>query len=176
MAAQAAGFSFPAAARGCCGERTGEPRGNGSPSRKIVRIIGDTRRAMPVQSKEIIIMKRFVLPLVAVASIMLGTLAPAAAQSAPGAQGAPSGHHGNQAFAKMLMDLNLTDVQKDKIRTIMADARTKSQTLTDPQAKRDNYRAAFAKIETVLTPAQQKKLQSERDAYKAQHASAATHS
>ena len=47
----------------------------------------------------------------------------------------------------------------------MADARAKSKTLTDPQAKRDTMRGAFKDIEAVLTPAQKSKLDAERAAY-----------
>jgi Spy/CpxP family protein refolding chaperone len=76
----------------------------------------------------------------------------------------------------MLMSLNLNGDQKNRIRSIMADARAKAKTMTDIQAKRDTMRGAFGKIETVLTPAQRTKLHAERDAFKAQHASATTHS
>jgi Spy/CpxP family protein refolding chaperone len=108
--------------------------------------------------------------------IALGTVSPAAAQSAPD-QGGPAGAAGGrQRFAKMLMGLDLSDDQKNHIRSIMADARTKSKALTDRQAKRDTMRAAFAQIETVLTPAQRTKLHAERDALKAQQAGAAGHS
>jgi Spy/CpxP family protein refolding chaperone len=131
-------------------------------------------------------MNRFLLSLAAVATvalsvagftardIALGSVAPVSAQAAPG-QGAPGGR-GNQRFAKMLMSLNLNGDQKNRIRSIMADARAKAKTMTDIQAKRDTMRGAFGKIETVLTPAQRTKLHAERDAFKAQHASATTHS
>jgi Spy/CpxP family protein refolding chaperone len=108
--------------------------------------------------------------------IALGTISPAAAQSAPAAGGPGGAAGGRQQFAKMLMSLNLNDDQKNQIRSIMADARAKSKTLTDRQAKRDTMRAAFAQIETVLTPAQRTKLHAERDALKAQRASEAGHS
>jgi Spy/CpxP family protein refolding chaperone len=134
-------------------------------------------------------MNRFLLSLAAVATvalsvagftardIALGSVAPVSAQAAPG-QGAPGGPggRGNQRFAKMLMSLNLNDDQKNRIRSIMADARAKTKTMTDIQAKRDTMRGAFGKIETVLTPAQRTKLHAERDAFKAQHASNTTHS
>jgi Spy/CpxP family protein refolding chaperone len=134
-------------------------------------------------------MNRFVLALAAVATvalsvagftardIALGSVAPVSAQAAPG-QGAPggAGGRGNQRFAKMLMSLNLNDDQKNRIRAIMADARSKAKTMTYMQAKRDTMRGAFGKIETVLTPAERTKLHAERDAFKAQHASNTTHS
>ncbi|HEY5348664.1 MAG TPA: Spy/CpxP family protein refolding chaperone [Candidatus Lustribacter sp.] len=131
-------------------------------------------------------MRRFVRPLAAVVTVALATaaftagdlalgrLTPAAAQTAPGGpQGAAAGR---QRFGKMLMTLDLTDVQKGQIRSIMASARAQNKTLTDPQAKRDNMRSAFTKIEAVLTPAQRTKLHAERDAAKAQHGSAPNHS
>lgn len=134
-------------------------------------------------------MNRFMLSLAAVATVALslaaftagnvalGTVTPAVAQPAPG-QGGPGGPggRGNQRFAKMLMALNLSDAQKTRIRSIMAGARAKAKTLTDIQAKRDTMRGAFGKIETVLTPAQRTKLDAERAAFKAQHASDASHS
>lgn len=105
------------------------------------------------------------------AGVALGTVAPASAQPAPGpgGPGGPGGR-GNQRFGKMLLSLQppLTDDQKNRIRAIMADARTKMRSLTDPQAKRDTMRQAFAKIRTVLTPAQQAKMKAEFGASRGQ--------
>jgi hypothetical protein len=105
--------------------------------------------------------------------LALGRIAPAAAQSAPGPGGPGGGGQGyakgRQQFAKMLMTLNLSDGQKDQIRGIMAGARAKSKTLTDPQAKRDAMRGAFKSIEAVLTPAQKTKLHAERAAFSKSH-------
>jgi Spy/CpxP family protein refolding chaperone len=130
-------------------------------------------------------MNRFILSLAAVATVAvallaftagdlaLGSVAPAAAQSAPGpgGPGGPGGPNGrgNQRFAKMLLSLQppLTEDQKNRIRAIMADARSKARALTDPQAKRDAMRGAFDKIRTVLTPAQQAKMKAQFDAFKA---------
>jgi Spy/CpxP family protein refolding chaperone len=101
--------------------------------------------------------------------LALGRIAPAAAQAAPGgAQGGQGGQNyakGRQQFAQMLMSLNLSDNQKTQIRSIMSNARAKSKTLTDPQAKRDTMRGAFKDIEAVLTPAQKSKLDAERAAF-----------
>lgn len=109
-----------------------------------------------------------------------GLVAPATAQAQPGPGGpqggGPGGAAGRERFAKMLQSLNLTDDQKNKIRAIMADARAKMKTLTDPQQKRDTMRAAFAKIPTVLTPAQAAKMKAEAEAYRSQHPSNAPHS
>jgi len=138
-------------------------------------------------------MNRFVLSLAAVATVAvsliaftagdlaLGSIAPAAAQSAPGpgGPGGPGGQNGrgNQRFAKMLLSLQppLTEDQKNRIRAIMADARTKARALTDIQAKRDTMRAAFTKIRTVLTPPQQAKMKAEFDASRA-HQNSNNHS
>ena len=135
-------------------------------------------------------MNRFVLSLAAAATVALsfiaftagdlalGTIAPAAAQAAPGpgGPGGPNGR-GNQRFAKMLLSLQppLTEDQKNRIRAIMADARTKARALTDIQAKRDTMRAAFTKIRTVLTPPQQAKMKAEFDASRA-HQNSNNHS
>jgi Spy/CpxP family protein refolding chaperone len=132
------------------------------------------------ESKEVTMKSPFILGLTAAATIALslaaftagdlafGTMTPVFAQAAPdgqGGQGAPGGKHGNQAFAKMLLSLDLSDGQKNQIRAMMSDARAKMKTLTDQQAKRDTMKAAFAKIETVLTPAQATKLKDERAAF-----------
>jgi len=136
-------------------------------------------------------MNRFILALGAAAAVTLsvagftagkvalGTLTPAAAQTAPGpngAQGGAGGRRGNQQLAKMLLTLNLSDDQKAKIRTIMADARAKAKSVTDPQAKRDAFRAGIGKIDSVLTPEQLKKLQAQRNAFRSQHPSGAGNS
>jgi len=108
--------------------------------------------------------------------LALGRIAPAAAQAAPGGPQGGGAADGRQRFAKMLMSLNLNDAQKGQIKTIMANARAKSKTLTDMQAKRDNMREAFKNVEAVLTPAQKTKLHAERDAMRAQHGNDASHS
>jgi Spy/CpxP family protein refolding chaperone len=104
-----------------------------------------------------------------IGDLALGRITPAAAQTAngPAMTGGQGNAKGRQQFAKMLMTLNLSDGQKSQIRSIMADARTKNKTLTDPQAKRETMRGAFTSIEAVLTPAQKTKLHAERDANKA---------
>jgi Spy/CpxP family protein refolding chaperone len=101
--------------------------------------------------------------------LALGRIAPAAAQAAPGGAAPGGGQAGRGRFGQMLMSLNLSPEQTSQIKSIMANARAKAKSLTDMQAKRDTMRGAFKDIEAVLTPAQKAKLQSERDAYKAQH-------
>lgn len=87
---------------------------------------------------------------------------PAGAAGSPGAAGAPgtAGARGNARFGKVLQSLDLSDTQKEQIRTIMKDARTQARSTTDPDQRRTTMRAAFAKVQDVLTPAQ-------RDAFKA---------
>jgi Spy/CpxP family protein refolding chaperone len=97
--------------------------------------------------------------------LALDRIAPAAAQAAPAPGGGQGYAKGRQQFAKMLMSLNLSDGQKNQIRSIMAAARSKSRTLTDPQAKRQTMSGAFKNIEAVLTPAQKTKLHAERAAF-----------
>jgi len=102
--------------------------------------------------------------------LALGRIAPAAAQAAPGLSGGGQGNgKGRQQFAKMLLTLDLSDGQKNQIRSIMADARAKSKTLTDPQDKRKTMSAAFKNIEAVLSPAQKTKLHAERAAFFTAH-------
>jgi Spy/CpxP family protein refolding chaperone len=71
----------------------------------------------------------------------------------------------------MLMTLNLSDAQKGQIRGIIASARQQNQSVSDPQTKRSNMRAAYAKVRDILTPAQRAKLESEMAAAKAQRQS-----
>jgi Spy/CpxP family protein refolding chaperone len=69
--------------------------------------------------------------------------------------GAPVGGPGGsrRLMAQALMSVNLTDAQKAQIRDIMAAARAQSAGV-DQVTRRANYRAAMAKIDTVLTPEQ----------------------
>jgi Spy/CpxP family protein refolding chaperone len=85
------------------------------------------------------------------------TGAPAQTTSAPSAASPDQPQRGNR-FGKVLLSLNLSDDQKAQIRTIMADARTQAKAETDPQARRAKMRAAFAKVQDVLTPAQRDQL------------------
>ena len=104
--------------------------------------------------------------------VALGTTTPVMAQDTPGA-GAPQR---GQRMGKMLLSLNLSDAQKAQIKSIMADARAKSKTLTDRDAKRANMRAAFAKIDTVLTPPQRTKFHAQMEAARAQREGNGAHS
>jgi len=99
------------------------------------------------------------------ADLALGRVAPALAQSAPAGAQSP-----RAKFGKMLLTLNLSDAQKDQIRSIMQSTRDQNKNVTDPEVKRANFKAAFGKIETVLTKAQVTKLHAEIDAAKAQRA------
>lgn len=83
------------------------------------------------------------------------------AGTASGASGAPGAR--GAGFGKALQSLDLSDTQKEQIRTIMRDARTQAKSTTDPDQRRTTLRAAFAKVQDVLTPAQ-------RDAFKAKMA------
>jgi len=97
---------------------------------------------------------------------------PAFAQQAPAAAapaGAPQQGHGGKRMGQILMSLNLTDDQKAKIKQIMADARAQNQNVTDRDQRRANFKAAYAKIDTVLTPAQDKELHEKLDAMRAQY-------
>jgi Spy/CpxP family protein refolding chaperone len=61
---------------------------------------------------------------------------------------------GRRMLAKALASVGLTDDQKATIRGIMADARKQSAG-ADPETRRQNYKAAFEKVQAVLTPDQQ---------------------
>jgi Spy/CpxP family protein refolding chaperone len=99
----------------------------------------------------------------------VGLVSPALAQDQPpGAPpaGAPAG--GRHRMAEALMSLGLSDTQKNQIRGIMADARAKNQN-ADQDTRRANYKAAFAKIDTVLTPDQRTRLHAKLDAMRKEH-------
>ncbi len=132
-------------------------------------------------------MNRFVLSLAAIATVTLslagftagdvalGTVVPASAQADEGGP-PPGAPQRGQRFGKMLLALNLSDDQKNKIRSIMAGARAKSKNLTDRDAKRATMKAAFAEIDTVLTPEQRTKLHAQMAAARAQREGTPTHS
>jgi Spy/CpxP family protein refolding chaperone len=72
--------------------------------------------------------------------------------SATGGGSARAG--GRRMMAKALASVGLSDDQKATIRSIMADVRKESAG-ADPATRRENYKAAFEKIQAVLTPDQQ---------------------
>jgi Spy/CpxP family protein refolding chaperone len=104
--------------------------------------------------------------------IARGDVPVASAQAAP----AQPGQRGGRRFGEMLLSLNLSDAQKNKIRDIMAQARAQNKTLADRDAIRANMRAAFAKVQTVLNPHQLAKLKSEFAAARAHRAAAGNNS
>jgi Spy/CpxP family protein refolding chaperone len=106
-------------------------------------------------------------------AIGLGAVAPALAQDQPNG-GAPAGPHGGNRMGKILMSLNLTDAQKTQIRSIMADTRKQNQNVTDREQRRANFKAAYAKIDDVLTPAQRTQFHAKMDAMHQQNEPAHT--
>jgi Spy/CpxP family protein refolding chaperone len=80
--------------------------------------------------------------------------AAASAQDAAGGGGAgTSAANGRHRMAQALASLGLSDDQKSQIRAIMGAARKESAG-ADPATRRANYKAAIAKIDSVLTPDQ----------------------
>jgi Spy/CpxP family protein refolding chaperone len=84
----------------------------------------------------------------------------------PGANGPNA--NGGRRFGRILLSLGLSDVQKSQIRDLMKAARAKNQSVTDPQVKRANMRAAFAQIDQVLTPDQRTQLHAKLQAARKQ--------
>jgi len=87
-----------------------------------------------------------------------GGSAAASSQDAAGGgagAGAPGGSaaNGRHRMAQALASLGLSDDQKTQIRAIMSAARKESAG-ADPATRRANYKAAIAKIDSVLTPDQ----------------------
>jgi Spy/CpxP family protein refolding chaperone len=87
-------------------------------------------------------------------------LTPAAAAQDQAPAGPPAG--GRRIMGQALMSLGLSDAQKQQIRGFVADARAKSQN-ADPDTRRANYKAAFAKIDTILTPDQRTRFHAKLD-------------
>ncbi len=103
---------------------------------------------------------------------VLATTTAASAQDQP-AGAPPANGHGNR-MGKMLMSLNLSDAQKSQIRSIIADARKRNKNVTDNDQRHANMKAAYAKVETVLTPDQRTELHAKMDAMRQQDSSAHT--
>jgi Spy/CpxP family protein refolding chaperone len=82
-----------------------------------------------------------------------------AGASTAGGGAAANGRH---RMAEALMGLGLSDAQKTQIRDIMSAARKQSEG-ADPATRRANYKAAFAKIDDVLTPDQRAKMHAKMD-------------
>jgi Spy/CpxP family protein refolding chaperone len=102
---------------------------------------------------------------VAVAGTALGSTPAALAQAGP-----PGGGRGaGRRFGEMLAKLGLNDAQKAQIKGIMKSARDQNQNVTDPEQRRANFRAAYQKVEAVLTPAQRDKLKQLRAQMKHDH-------
>jgi Spy/CpxP family protein refolding chaperone len=98
-----------------------------------------------------------------VVGISTGLTPPALAQAQGGPPpGGPQGG-GRHMMAQALMGLGLSDDQKGKIRDIMGGVKKQNEGVTDPEIRRANYKAGFAKIETVLTPDQRTKLHAKMD-------------
>lgn len=77
--------------------------------------------------------------------------------------GSPAGPGGGRhRMGQVLMSLGLSDDQKSRIHEIMSNARKESAN-ADPETRRANFKAALAKIDTVLTPDQRAKLHAKLD-------------
>jgi Spy/CpxP family protein refolding chaperone len=88
-----------------------------------------------------------------------------------GAYGGSQGSAGaGRRFGELLKSLDLTPEQTAQIRTIVADARKKSEG-ADRETRRANMRAAYTQIETtVLTPAQRTEFDKKLAALRAKYA------
>jgi Spy/CpxP family protein refolding chaperone len=89
---------------------------------------------------------------------------PADQSGAMGQSGAPGRAH---RMGKILQTLGLSDSQKTQVRSIMRKAREKSRG-ADPETRRANMKAAFAEIDTLLTPSQRTQLHAQMQAMRQQ--------
>ncbi len=90
-----------------------------------------------------------------------------AASSAAGPAGSGQSPQARGRMGQVLMSLDLSDDQKAKIKQIMADARKQNENVTDRATRRANFRAAFQKVEAVLTPDQQTQFKAKMAAMRA---------
>lgn len=102
------------------------------------------------------------------ASIATGSVPAAFAQDQPSGAPPAQGSRG-KGMRQALMSLNLSDAQKTQIRSIMADARKQNQNVTDRDQRRANMKAAFDKVEAVLTPEQRTQFHAKMDAMRQQN-------
>ena len=65
------------------------------------------------------------------------------------------------------MSVNLSDAQKTQIRDIMTAARAQAKT-QDPDTRRATMRAAFAKVQAIMTPEQRAQFQAKLAQLRAQ--------
>jgi hypothetical protein len=118
----------------------------------------------------------------AVAGLVLSTLCGAmtvalgpavgAVASAQSESTAPSPGGGRHLMAKALMSVGLSDAQKAKIRSLVSDTRAKNHD-ADPATRRANWKNAFAKIDTVLSPDQRTRLHAKLDQMRKEQAQGA---
>jgi hypothetical protein len=87
----------------------------------------------------------------------LGAVASAQTESTP-----PSPGGGRHLMAQALMSVGLSDAQKAKIRSLVSDTRAKNHD-ADPATRRANWKNAFAKIDTLLSPDQRTRLHAKLD-------------
>jgi Spy/CpxP family protein refolding chaperone len=102
------------------------------------------------------------------AAVAFNAVPAALADDAPGSAPPAEGNHG-RGMRQALMSLNLSDEQKTQIRSIMADARKQNQNVTDRDQRRANMKAAFGKVEAVLTPPQRTEFHAKMDAMRQQN-------
>lgn len=105
---------------------------------------------------------------VAALSVAAMLVAPAAAfaQAAPGAVPSPGAaapahkHYHGSPYLHALRSLDLSDSQRQQIRSLMQAARSSAAATTDRATRRANAQKLRAQIDQVLTPAQRTQLQS----------------
>jgi Spy/CpxP family protein refolding chaperone len=116
--------------------------------------------------------------LIAAAVAITAALAVGAiAQTRPGTKEGGQRHHARMQFRqKMAEKLNLTETQKEKLKAIRTDLRSKAQAIkgnesVDRAAKREQFKAlrdaARLQIGQVLTPDQQNQIKAMREQAKA---------
>jgi hypothetical protein len=96
-----------------------------------------------------------------------GAVASAQSESTPPAPGG-----GRHLMASALMSVGLSDAQKAKIRSLVSDTRAKNHD-ADPATRRANWKNAFAKIDTMLSPDQRTRLHAKLDQMRKEQAQGA---
>ena len=98
----------------------------------------------------------------------LGIAPAAVAQDAP--QPAGGSQHG-QRMGQILLSLNLSESQKNRIRDLRSAMIKENAGVTDREQKRANFKKFQAQLDTILTPAQDKEFHAKWDAMRKQYQS-----
>jgi Spy/CpxP family protein refolding chaperone len=105
-----------------------------------------------------------------VGTAALGIAPAAVAQDAQAPQPAGGSQRG-QRMGQILLSLNLSESQKNRIRDLRSAMIKENAGVTDREQKRANFKKFQAQLDTILTPAQDKEFHAKWDAMRKQYQS-----